>query len=1236
MRRLRAPSAVSRAGLLRLLAQQAGGQKPALCYGGDGWGYVVEATAETGPKVTPVAQSEPEQSANEVPDPPVAPSPQVPCAILDHAWCVTDYLQLAPPEEPCDFPEAAPICWPSSDVLNQSFDHGSARGLEQVLGRDWGGWGAARVALRGSVDLLQLVDRLAQVRSLDPAPEQRKRPRMAPSLWLDESLSMRPLNSFGTQLARRWQRASRITSVHRLNSMMTSEPPRGLHALLFSDLRNPVVRRWLTRAVRRGVKVLVVCPSRDCDVPRDVPFTALSALTRQDLVPATAELRQCLNHVFHCYPEALSAWAGNWYTGIGAQVLAWALWNDPTVAHSWTRCWPRHIEQQHMPIAAERLAALLAHHRDLHTNAAEPGAYPQIVLAAAQTLPEALAEQSAQARAWLQDLARIVANSAGSEQRRAALRLECSVAQLPAAERAKHAALYSRWYSMAEAALSLTENQGRVRPADLLPPAASTAGEPWRLAEIGNYIQLQREAELNEFQRSTLAFSRRMRLASGQMILVQIDNGAPQAFFAEHGLKLADTVQRSLLQLTTADEFLQLKRVERPNWAVGIGRDAQDAFVMAPNQGRAPIRLALSWSHRSSMKTTGDISVRDHNLAGLRALVVCEDPTLMKRLVRLCQTWGIRYHPATDTAVVLGAAKFLAGLGENWAYTVAMIHLGSSGATTLLRDLSMESELKSLKFVLIGGDRAVHSQWIDVRISALEKQFADADLKDVLERALRDSPINSASRPTRDVAAAPDAPSSIVTDVNTGASDHTLLDINPVRLNFSYSDLRELQINLIDEAKDLAREFSSPHLLHTNKDGQIGAHVLLVEDNPVNRHVAMRLLNLFGLTFETAENGKQALELLCRGVFDVVLMDCHMPVVDGYTATRSRRAIEQERGMPRIPIIGMTTTTMLGDRQILASGMDDCISKPLNRDLLKQTIYKWLQKGWRASIPEMLSPAATSAPTPNTDSVGKLSGHVLLAEDNQVNRKVAQRILNILGLSVEVAENGKQALDLLDHMTFDVVLMDCQMPKVDGYTATRMRRALEIKHKLKRIPIIAMIASAMTSDAERCMKIGMDDYLWKPLNRELLENTLRKWLPAGAQSRGRAAAAVTGTFSPQGLTAPPFPKGVALDREIVDDLREVMGEEFVELVTIYLEDAPKNLTMLLDAADRGDVRAMVSPAHTLKATSADVGAIVLADIARRIEHGARAGDLSDPQGISRSARIEFQRAAQEFRVLLAR
>jgi signal transduction histidine kinase/DNA-binding response OmpR family regulator len=269
----------------------------------------------------------------------------------------------------------------------------------------------------------------------------------------------------------------------------------------------------------------------------------------------------------------------------------------------------------------------------------------------------------------------------------------------------------------------------------------------------------------------------------------------------------------------------------------------------------------------------------------------------------------------------------------------------------------------------------------------------------------------------------------------------------------------------------------------------------------------------------------------------------------------------------------------------------------------------------------------------------KLSGHALLVEDNPVNRQVAQRLLSLIGITFDVAENGKEAFDMMGRGGFDVVLMDCQMPVMDGYTATRSRRTLEQERSLPRVPIIAMTANAMAGDREKCLASGMDDYMSKPLNRGLLEQTIRKWMPKNrkpAESVAVAPVVAATPPAPVRISEPVkmTPSSPAINESIVNELIDVMGSEFTSLVKVYLEDTPKNLSILTAAAERGDIQGMIAPAHSLKSTSANLGAMALSDLAKLVEHGARSSTLRDATGMARQANIEFRRASDELLRLL--
>jgi signal transduction histidine kinase/CheY-like chemotaxis protein/HPt (histidine-containing phosphotransfer) domain-containing protein len=318
------------------------------------------------------------------------------------------------------------------------------------------------------------------------------------------------------------------------------------------------------------------------------------------------------------------------------------------------------------------------------------------------------------------------------------------------------------------------------------------------------------------------------------------------------------------------------------------------------------------------------------------------------------------------------------------------------------------------------------------------------------------------------------------------------------------------------------------------------------------------------------------------------------------------------------------------------------------------------------SFQQVPSPAREPAAAPAAAPAGpKLRGHVLLVEDNPVNRQVAQRLLSLSGLTMDCAENGREAVDMSARSRYDAVLMDCQMPVLDGYAATREIREREKKAGMDRIPIIAMTANAMVGDREKCLGSGMDDYLSKPLNRHLLEQTVRKWLMRRAEAmpisviHDREPERVQRPAAPAARQAPAAPAPVAaavrpiapvpaaplpapaaaradpISREVVDDLRDIMGAEFDSLVRVFLEDAPRSIARLRQAAEGGEIDLMVGPAHTLKSTSANLGAMELSAVAKLIEYGARQKNLDEP--LTRVAQLEqeYSRADQALRMLLS-
>ena len=250
---------------------------------------------------------------------------------------------------------------------------------------------------------------------------------------------------------------------------------------------------------------------------------------------------------------------------------------------------------------------------------------------------------------------------------------------------------------------------------------------------------------------------------------------------------------------------------------------------------------------------------------------------------------------------------------------------------------------------------------------------------------------------------------------------------------------------------------------------------------------------------------------------------------------------------------------------------------------------------------------------------------ILLVEDNPVNLMVAQRLLQVLGAECDTAGNGQVALEKLDQAQFDLVLMDCQMPVLDGYSATRRWRELEQERKAsRRMPIVAMTANAMAGDRQKCLDAGMDDYLAKPVTKIELEQCIARW-----KSSAMSVPEATPSAAQLNDRAPSV-----LDQRVLAELREVLGSEVDKIIAVYLEDAPRLIAQLERAAVNIDPIALRVTAHTLKSSSANVGAMTLSDAARDLEHAARDGTMTQPGPAVARIVSEFAQVRVALRTLL--
>jgi len=615
------------------------------------------------------------------------------------------------------------------------------------------------------------------------------------------------------------------------------------------------------------------------------------------------------------------------------------------------------------------------------------------------------------------------------------------------------------------------------------------------------------------------------------------------------------------------------------------------------------------------------------DLRGTRVLLIIDNPETRETIENLLRRWGASFDSADNALEAIDKLNYSARIGLSWLFDAAIIDskLRGTDPLRLSRQIKDNRTFSPVVLLLLGSTGDTDTE-------------LDAGFEGVLAQPLRSAELF-----------------------------HLLATLTrePINRDTYYTGG---MVPLETPQRSTEEPYpAAPEADDAEPPARLSGHILLVEDNPVNQSVARTMLQRLGLSVEVADNGREGVRALESGRFDVVLMDCQMPEMDGFEATTAIRRREQKEGRARQPVIAMTANAMEGDRQrCLAVGMDDYLAKPVKQMELRRMLHLWLQRTATAgatSVPEaapaaaapaparparrsplelpdldLLAEAATTAPdagTPAAESpepmpapaVENLSGRILLVEDDATNQKLARAMLTKLGLMVDMADNGRQGLHAVFGSHYDAVLMDCQMPEMDGFEATAGIRRQEQLQGLPRIPIIAMTANAMEGDRERCLEAGMDDYLSKPVKRSQLADTLRKWLTGPAHPTGPGVDTMTQTEAPS-LRAP------AVDKAVLVELREIMEDAFAELIQTYLRDTPTRLVAIRDAIGQSDADALRAAAHTMKSSSANLGAMPLSALAKELEALGRSGTTEGAAELFRQAAAEFTRVKQALEALL--
>jgi CheY-like chemotaxis protein/HPt (histidine-containing phosphotransfer) domain-containing protein len=375
-----------------------------------------------------------------------------------------------------------------------------------------------------------------------------------------------------------------------------------------------------------------------------------------------------------------------------------------------------------------------------------------------------------------------------------------------------------------------------------------------------------------------------------------------------------------------------------------------------------------------------------------------------------------------------------------------------------------------------------------------------------------------------------------------------------------------------------------------------GKRILIVDDNATNREIVTRHARSWEMEPVALELPAAALELIARGEpFDVAVLDMMMPGMDGVALAR---AIREHRSESELPLLLLTSLGRMP--QLQSEGVFSAqLAKPLKASQLYNTLLQLLTVG-RAGEEEVELV---------TDGKRTRSAlRILLAEDNAMNQKVALRLLERLGYRADVATNGLEAIEALERQPYDVVLMDVQMPELDGLDATR--RICERWPAETRPHIIAMTANALPEDREACFAAGMNDYVAKPIRAEELVVALKRARPLGNGDAGSAAV-----------------EYVSLDDGALKNLRDLGGDDFLgEVIDAFLADGPELMATLRRSLDEQSAEELRRAAHTLKSNGATLGAEQFAELCRTLEQRAKSGELDGASQL-------VDRIEQEYRPL---
>ncbi len=408
----------------------------------------------------------------------------------------------------------------------------------------------------------------------------------------------------------------------------------------------------------------------------------------------------------------------------------------------------------------------------------------------------------------------------------------------------------------------------------------------------------------------------------------------------------------------------------------------------------------------------------------------------------------------------------------------------------------------------------------------------------------------------------------------------------------------------------------------------VGKRILIVDDNSTNRKILLKQTESWGMIVSTAENANHALELMAtENQFDVAIVDMQMPEIDGLTLATK---IHQNPIYQDLPLVLLSS---LGKQEINLS--NQLFAAVINKPVKQSQLYEILLNIFSG---QGIQVRVTNNSKWNTEAIPLLAEQlplrILLADDHLVNQKVALQILQRMGYRADVASNGLEVLEAVFGLPYDVVLMDVQMPLMDGLEASRrIRQEYENpteypeKASQERPRIIAMTANAMQGDREECIAAGMDDYISKPIQMEQLIEALSKCKPLVFEGKEKLNFPQSNTLTQTEENNNNIStEKTILESKVIESLREV--EALDEVIEIYLETSPELLENINIAINQANPLILKNAAHSLKSISGTLGAMILYKVCQELEVLARLADESEnstpPEAIEIFAEVKIE------------